>query len=666
VAILQDDTLALGIDEVTRAPAAAAFRRVPEQIPSFGFTSAAIWVRFQVRNPSAAPCPWLLALGAPMLDDVRLFRPRADGSYDVRHTGDYQPFSTRDIAHRGFVFSLEEPATSERTYYLRITSTSPIRLPLSAWSTRRFIEYQHEDWTALCVFYGIILVMVMYSVSLCAFGKQWEYLPYAGYTAALGIFQFTNAGHTAQFLLQDQCALVHRIQPLSVVAALALASYVLEMCFPGTDKLHRAAARFRWVLAAFSVFCSIAPLAWVTRGVTLAVLFVLGGVSAAAVGLWARNRHDARLFLFGWGATIVGGCVTALHNLGFLPVHVLTTWSMQIGIALQLVLLSSALADKLNVASAALTVANAGLSQKCEDLCLALERAEAATHKAEQALKLKDEFVATMSHEFRTPLNPIINIPEGLRSEFQTAANARCGACATVFALEQGELISPSTPCPECGESGRFLEQRTLIFAGDPQRARRMLSKVESSGRELLTVVNAVLDFSKLQAGHLRLHRTAVQLGGTLAELRAVFSPLADSRKIRIDWPHGLEDLVLWADAARLRQILHILLHNSLKFSEPGTCVEVRAVQDAHTTHVSIKDQGVGIDPAHRATIFDGFQQVHTGNTRRFGGVGLGLAIARGLARKHGGDVSVRSAAGMGSVFTLSLPTQVAACRETA
>jgi signal transduction histidine kinase len=658
MAVLRDNGGMLGIDDVSGGPAAAAFRRVDKPIPSLGFSSAAIWVRFQVQNPSADPCPWLLALGAPMLDDVKLFIPRAGGTYALRHTGDFLPFSTRDLSHRSFVFNLEEPASSSRTYYLRVASSSPLRIPLSAWSTQRFIEYQHEDWTALCMFYGIILVMVLYSVSLCAFGKQWEYLPYAGYTAALGLFQFTNAGHTAQFLLQDQCMLVHRIQPLSVVAALVLASYVLELCFPSTANLRAPAQHFRRFLAAFAVFCLLAPIHWVTRGVTVTVLLVLCGVSAMAFQLWARNRRDARLFLLGWGATIVGGSVTALHNLGLLPVHLLTTWSMQIGISLQLVLLSSALADKLNVASAALSVANAGLSQKCEDLCLALERAEAATHAAEHALKRKGEFVATMSHEFRTPLNPIINIPEGLRSEFQTRSHAMCGACACVFALESGEIISHETPCPECGATDRFTERRSLVFTGDPQRARRMLATVESSGKDLLTVVNAVLDFSKLQAGHLRLHATDVNLAGTLAALRAEFGPVADSRKIRVDWPEGIDTMVLHVDAARLRQMLHILLHNALKFSEPGTCIEVRAVQDQLATHVSIKDQGIGIAPAHRITIFDGFEQVHTGNTRRFGGVGLGLAIARGLARKHGGDVSLRSALGIGSVFTLSLPTR--------
>lgn len=660
--LLEDPTRSLGIADVVSSKHTRRFVRGVVEAPSLGFTSSVYWLRLSVENPSSHMRSWLLELSYPLLDEVTLYVPRAGGGFEARETGDMRPFSQRDIAYRNFVFSLEEPAgvferaAVARTYYLRIASSGPMNLPVVAWTMREFLEHQHLDWTMLCIFYGVILVMILYGACVYLFAKQPEYLPYVGYMVSIAFAQFTLAGHTFQFLLPNAPWLVHRLLPASVAAALLFGNIVVQTYLPRDHTLQqfsRGISAYCCLLFALSFALPSALLVRITHGTLLMLSLV---AIAYGIELVRIEGTAARLFVLGWGSAIVGAIVFALQAAGYLPQTFLTDWCVQIGVALQLVLLSSALADKINSARADLSSVHAHLSHKLVDLSAALEAAEQASLRAERATQLKDDFLATMSHEFRTPLNPIINIPQQIRQEFLPVRHAVCSHCASCFELDDDEHLTASSVCPDCAHEGTLVAQSALRYAGDALRTRRFLSKIERSGTQLLEVVNGILEFSKLQAGHLELVREPVEVGELVRELVRDKRAPASQRELAISCVLRPPSFTLVSDAQRLRQVLAILLDNAIKYSDRPGSITVRAELAPAAYRVSVSDQGIGIASEHFETIFESFEQVSKGNTRRYGGTGLGLSIARSLSRMLGGDLTVQSVPGQGSTFTVTLP----------
>jgi two-component system, sensor histidine kinase LadS len=656
VELLEDESGKLGIEDVQHA----RFVRSRVEVPSFGFTRSVYWLRVNVRNLRTEERAWLLEVGYPLLDHVKLYLPREGGGFDQRETGDMVPFAQRDIAYRNFLFSLHEPPSSERTYYLRVASSGSLTLPLQAWSLREFMEHQHLDWSVQCMFYGVLLIMVLYGLGVWVATRQFEYLPYAGYVFSMAVFQFTLAGHTFQFLLPRDFWLVHALVPVSVISALTFAGFLVSASLSGHELLRHSARRVALVCAACVPVSAFLPYRWVIPFVTVAGFLFLGLVTLFAGRLVRVNDKQGKLFLVGWSSAIIGGMTAALVKAGLLPVVFVTEWSIQIGVTLQLVLLSSGFADKLNTARTELAALHERLSHKLNDLSAALARAEDASEHARQATRQKNEFMATMSHEFRTPLNPIINIPQGMRREFTAVRRAQCAGCQAHFELDEGDRLDADTLCPECGRAGSLTPSTSYRFEGDASRARALISKVEHSGRHLLTVVNGILDFSKMQAGHLTLSRERISLAALCQELKRALGEQAQQRGQRLDFELPDGDLGLDADPARALQVLGCLTDNAIKYSEPGGVITVRAVRSGLGCTFSVRDRGIGIARENFERIFESFEQVHKGNTRRYGGTGLGLSIARSLVRMHGGDVRVQSEVGHGSTFSFELPLAVA------
>jgi signal transduction histidine kinase len=229
-----------------------------------------------------------------------------------------------------------------------------------------------------------------------------------------------------------------------------------------------------------------------------------------------------------------------------------------------------------------------------------------------RANRLKAQFMATMSHELRTPLNSIIG--------FTT--------------LHADGVYGPV--------SGKQHER---------------LSAVLRNAKNLLALINDVLDLSKIDSGHMELNPAPVVISGLLNNILTTFEPLAREKGLylSVSAADDLPDLV--ADPARLRQIVTNLVDNAVKFTKAGSVtVEVGFDDLSRTVSISVADTGIGIPPDQHETVFEEFRQVDSSPTREYGGTGLGLAITRRLARMHGGDVQVESEFGKGSRFTVTLP----------
>jgi CheY-like chemotaxis protein len=238
----------------------------------------------------------------------------------------------------------------------------------------------------------------------------------------------------------------------------------------------------------------------------------------------------------------------------------------------------------------------------------------AAVDASEDASRAKSAFLANMSHELRTPLNAVIGYSEMLTEE----------------ARERGlEILLPD------------------------------LDKIHSAGKHLLRLINDILDLSKIEAGRMEMFPEVFDVSALVREVSGTIRPLAERRGNVLDLRCGEEALRMRADQTRVRQVLLNLMSNAAKFTENGRVtldVERNEVNGAPWMRFRVIDTGIGLSPEQLAKLFKAFAQADASTTRKYGGTGLGLVISRQLCQMMGGEVTVESDPGRGSVFTMLLP----------
>ncbi len=267
--------------------------------------------------------------------------------------------------------------------------------------------------------------------------------------------------------------------------------------------------------------------------------------------------------------------------------------------------------DQMASQQASLEERNEILAEQRAELMRSQELLTQRSREIAQASRYKSEFLANMSHELRTPLNS---------------------------ALILAKLLADNKPGNLNAEQVKFAET------------------IYGAGNDLLTLINDILDLSKIEAGKLDVKPTTTAVSSVATSIERLFTPVAKNKKlvfaVRLEVP---AETTLETDPQRLEQILRNLLANAFKFTDSGT-VELVIGGDDAGLRFAVRDTGIGIAPEAHQLIFDAFKQADGTTSRKYGGTGLGLSISRDLARMMGGDVTLQSAVGKGSTFTLTLP----------
>lgn len=257
-----------------------------------------------------------------------------------------------------------------------------------------------------------------------------------------------------------------------------------------------------------------------------------------------------------------------------------------------------------------LVAMNEELQSQTEELANQKKILEDTTRKAQEADRLKSEFLSNMSHELRTPLNAIL------------------------------------------GMSSLLISSRSI-----DQQQHSYLQIIERNGQNLLQLINDILDLSKIESGRLEVARTEIPLGIFLEGTVATIGTLAEEKglNLNISVDAGLKSII--SDPDKLRQILTNLLSNAIKFTDEGGSVSVIAsLRDPNQVDIAVSDTGIGIPKQDQSAIFEAFRQVDGTTTRKYGGTGLGLSIVKKLAALLEGTISLQSEPGKGSTFTLTMP----------
>jgi signal transduction histidine kinase len=250
----------------------------------------------------------------------------------------------------------------------------------------------------------------------------------------------------------------------------------------------------------------------------------------------------------------------------------------------------------------------AALSAEKALLIAAERRARAEAEVANQA---KGAFLASMSHELRTPLNAI----------------------------------------------GGYVQLMELGLRGPLTREQAEdLARIKRSSTHLLSLINDVLNFAKIEAGRLEFDVVDIPLHALLEAVGELILPQLHARELQYEYRPPAPGVIVRADSERLRQVLLNLLSNAIKFTEPGGCISVAVETSTDEARIRVRDTGCGIAADKVEQVFEPFVQVHRTLSDPTGGVGLGLAISRELTRAMGGRLTVESTVGEGSTFTVSLP----------
>jgi signal transduction histidine kinase/CheY-like chemotaxis protein/HAMP domain-containing protein len=238
---------------------------------------------------------------------------------------------------------------------------------------------------------------------------------------------------------------------------------------------------------------------------------------------------------------------------------------------------------------------------------------EAQKIQLSEASRQKTSFISNMSHELRTPLNSVIALSGVL--------NRRLA----------GQI---------------------------PEEEYSYLGVIERNGKQLLALINDILDLSRIEAGREEIEVSLFDINNLVAEVVSIISPLARQKNIELLQHSGPGFSPMLNDIVKCRRILQNLVSNAVKFTDSGR-VEISTQQKGGKFQIAVRDTGIGISQEHLPHIFDEFRQADGSTSRRFGGTGLGLAIAKKYAQLLGGSISVKSVPGEGSVFTLSLPLRL-------
>ena len=612
VQVFEDVTGEATIDQVSAPATAALFRAVGADTLNAGYSRSAFWLKldlqFRPKRPDVQR-DWLLELAYPPMDHVDLFTADASGRFRVAwQTGDMLPFSSRQIEQNNYLFTLDLPANQVQTVYLRLTSQGSIQAPLALWSSHAYIEAQPARIYVLGLIYGMLLGMLVYNLFIYLSVRDTSYLYYILYIASFGLYQISVNGAGIEFLWPNNPWWANAATPFLVGASVLFASQ-FSRHFLQTPTWGRWLDRLLvLMMASAAVVMVLAVAAGYGLALRLAtglvLLFTLVMV-ATGITAWLHGLRVARYFVIAWSVFLTGGLINAFMLLGYLPNNFLTMYSSQIGSVLEVALLSLALADRINMMR----------DQQAQTLLEAGQNLERLNQQLATSNRLKDEFLATLTHELRTPMNGVIGSLE----------------------------LMQTVPM----DSELTFYQQTAA----------------DSAQDMMGMINGILTLTELQAGRLYAVNSPFSLRQLLASVHGRYASLAEDRHLdfAIELDEKLPDNVL-GDVGKLQQCVECLLDNAIKFTKTGAImVRVTGQSDDVATLrllIEVIDTGIGFHRLDEATLYQTFFQVDGSMTREYGGLGIGLAICRQLVERMGGRLSHESEPGRGSCFRLRLELQ--------
>lgn len=621
VSILRETAGKLTIDEVKNQ--LALFTPDPSGNPNYGFSDQGIWLHFSLNNVTTTK-DWVLEVGFPQLDNVDMYVLRKGKVI----AASYQGKEGTPQRYRLPTMKILLPYAETTAILVRVMSEhSSLVVPLEVKSQLLHEKANFYDNLLWGMFYGGLLILAIYNFVLCVANREKSLLAYLGYIGTVLLWQFVWGGHMNIMFQTDVSHWFHLHSDI-IFVLLGISSGIFTHVFleapltaPKSMLLIKLNIFLLAVMGLLSVL-NIFPPIWQNAAVYLLSMFAIACYTLAGFESYANKFHAARYFIFAWSVLATCALIGLLGLSGLLPSNFFTAYCFHMGVFIQATLFSLALMDKSR------HQLELEVRQVTDDLRNNIElveeqnvRLDLARKDAVAASHVKSQFLANMSHEIRTPLNAIL----GFSKE-----------------LQLGNL---------------------------PAEKNEHVNIINAAADNLLSIVNDVLDVSKIEAGKLRINNHPFSPNELLEDMLGVMAKSAHSKGL--EFIYDIEPLPkkLIGDSYRIKQILNNLLGNALKFTDFGHIgLSASGTVLAHglfELNIKIEDTGIGISREDKRKLFTAFSQVDDALNRSYQGTGLGLVICKELVKLMRGHLMLQSIPGQGSIFQVTMRTNLADAQPT-
>lgn len=350
VDVMEDPDGHLGFADISKQASNTAFKEYHTGVFSFGFTKSAYWFRFEIDNPTSEPRNMMLVLRTAWLNEISVYIPEGNATYQGIQLGDSLPFAERLHQNPQFLVDLQVPP-GKQTYYVRIHSSQALLSPIELWDVQAFHDNDRLLLGYFGMFYGVVLVMLLYNAFIWVSMRDRSYLYYCLYLAAFFIMNFSYNGFSFQYLWPDAPRWANWTYT-SWVFLYQLMAIIFAMVFLETahrlPRMHRVLCLFLYVMVAawFLTLTFADPVVHNATGVYF--VFLYSPLTAIAGFLaWRAGFRAARFFVVASMGNLGGAFITAMTVSGFMPYSFLTFHAVEFGILLDVILLSLALADRI-------------------------------------------------------------------------------------------------------------------------------------------------------------------------------------------------------------------------------------------------------------------------------------------------------------------------------
>ena len=661
ISILSDITSQLTLNQVLNS---TNFKLSDQYIPNLGVSSNTYWLKFKLTNKSNFK-NLVLEIAHPILDEVDLYTIASNGNFEVQHSGESVKYSDRKYKNLDFILDLNIPKDSTRTLLLRIKSDDVILVPLVVGDVDFIRAENRKKDVVFGLYSGVILVMFLYNLFVYLTVKDKSYLYYVIYTLFVGLTQLVLQGFTYEYLWPEFPWFAN--QSLTLFPAIAGIGFSLFIQRFLDLKTHSSVL---YKGAYFFIF--FYSIAFITRllgfnQLSYNIIDIMAGLISiygiyTGVLLSIKGSRPAKFFLIAWLIFFLGAIVFVLRNFGILPFSNFTNYSMPFGNAIEVILLSFALADRINILKKEKEISQAEalkiskenerlvtnqkiilereVKERTSDLEIAYKNLQETQSQLVNSEKMASlgQLTAGVAHEINNPINFVVSNINPLRRDINDIKE---------LLSKYDTLKNDDTYNVRLGEIEKFKKEIDYNYV--QEEIEILLKGISEGATRTSEIVKSLKNFSRLDEHDLK--KTNINEG--ISSSIVLLSQQIDTIKV-IQNLGSIPEIECFP--GKMNQAFMNILTNAIEaihsHRKDGGILEITTYQQDEYVVAKIKDNGTGMPEEVKNKIFEPFY-----TTKDVGkGTGLGLSITHGIIEKHHGTISIQSEMGNGTMFEIKLP----------
>jgi len=627
------------------SPSKIKWVKSKSEMPNYGFTPSVYWAQTKVFNQTAKPVSLLIEFAYPLVDDLQFYQLDNSSNHSWRlvkslFLGDEKPFHERPFNHSNFIIPVEFQPYSTNTLFFRVETSGVTQFPIHIWKPESFYQADKSIFIIEALILGALLCIIFYNICIYYLILDKNHLLFVFANIFFLIFQFSLNGLSFQYLWPESMTL----NRLSTIESLILmfccvALFAINMLDLKQHILwlHNALERYAFFIFGLGCVTPFIPYSTAFQIMAAVSIPAFTALFFGAIYLAHKGSMEARVFCLSWSVGMIGIMSLGLDRLGFLPATPFNNYVAQAGALSASLVLTFALIGRMDQERKGKYMAKKSalqserLARKTHEINNELRMTAAkAKSMAKQRIidaqlesgKLKDEFLATISHELRTPMNGI-------------HANL--------------DLLSKNI------SDENDLEK--VIIA-------------KQSSVEMIKLIDSILDLAQLQSGSSITFDTIFSLTEIFNRIQPSYNINCQRKGLTLDIDSGdIGKVRFFGDKEKLISVIKRLLDNAVKFTQQGniTVLITKVVVDdeeddtptqpmvRQTLLIKVIDSGIGVSKEAITRIFEPFRQVDGSFTRAFGGLGIGLAICQKQVELLGGTLQYKAAENGGSEFFFTI-----------